>query len=89
MQLTLVFLVPAIVHIVLRGLAGELSRRWFVVLLVVALTLQFSFGAEVFVSFTLFAASLSRSRSCSATRAARRPASAAGADRARLRDLGA
>ena len=56
MQLTLVFLVPAIVHIVLRGLAGELSRRWFVVLLVVALTLQFSFGAEVFVSFTLFGA---------------------------------
>ena len=56
MQLTLVFLIPAIVHLVLRGLAGELSRRLLFVLLVVALALQFSFGAEVFVSFTLFGA---------------------------------
>jgi hypothetical protein len=47
-------LIPAIVHLVLRGLAGELSRRLLFVLLVVALVLQFSFGAEVFVSFTLF-----------------------------------
>lgn len=56
MQLTLVFLIPAIVHLVLRALSGEISRRWFVVLLVLALTLQFGFSAEVFVSFTLFAA---------------------------------
>ena len=56
MQVTLVFLIPAIVHIVLRGLAGEFSRRRVVVLLVVTLTLQFSFGAEVFVTFTLFGA---------------------------------
>ena len=56
MHLTLVFLIPAIVHLVLRAMAGELGRRWFVVLLVAALTLQFGFSAEVFVSFTLFAA---------------------------------
>ena len=56
MQLTLVFLVPAIVHLVLRGLAGELSRGRLFVLLTLALVLQFSFGAEVFVSFTLFGA---------------------------------
>lgn len=56
MQLTLVFLIPAIVHLVLRGLAGELSRGRLIVLLTLALVLQFSFGAEVFVSFTLFGA---------------------------------
>ena len=56
MQLTLVFLIRAIVHLVLRGLAGDLGRRRLFVLLVVALVLQFSFGAEVFVSFTLFGA---------------------------------
>ena len=56
MHLTLVFLIPAIVHLVLRGLAGELGRGRLWVLLVVALVLQFSFGAEVFVSFTLFGA---------------------------------
>jgi hypothetical protein len=56
MQLTLVFLVPAIVHLVLRGLSGEIRRRWFVVLMVVCLAFQFLFSAEVFVSFTLFGA---------------------------------
>ena len=56
MHLTLVFLVPAIVHLLLRALAHEISTRWFVVLLVIALTLQFSFAGEVFVSFTLFGA---------------------------------
>ena len=56
MQLTLVFLIRAIVHLVLRGLAGDLSRRRLFLLLVLALVLQFSFGAEVFVSFTLFGA---------------------------------
>jgi hypothetical protein len=44
------------VHLVLRGLAGELRRRRLVALLSVSLILQFSFGAEVFVTFTLFAA---------------------------------
>ena len=56
MHLTLVFLIPAIVHLVLRGLAGELSRGRLLILLVVVLVLQFSFGAEVFVSLTLFGA---------------------------------
>lgn len=56
MHLTLVFLIPAIVHLVLRGLAGELSHARLFALLVVALVLQFSFGAEVFVTFTLFGA---------------------------------
>lgn len=56
MQLTLLFPVPAIVHVVLRGLAGEITRRRCVVLLVVLLVLQFSFGSEVFVTFTLFGA---------------------------------
>ena len=56
MQLTLIFLAPAIVHIVVRGLAGELSPTRFVVLLVVTLAFQFLFGAEEFVSFTLFGA---------------------------------
>jgi hypothetical protein len=44
------------VHVVLRGLDGEISRRRCVILLVVLLTLQFSFGAELFVTFTLFGA---------------------------------
>jgi hypothetical protein len=56
MQMTLVFLVPAIVHLVLRGLAGELGRRRLFGLLLVALVLQFAFSPEVFVSFTLFGA---------------------------------
>ena len=56
MQLTLVFLLPAIVHVVLRGLADELSDARFVALLVLALTLQLYFSAEVFVSLTLFGA---------------------------------
>ena len=56
MQLTLVFLIPAIVHLFIRALGHEISRRRFVALLVVALTLQLGFSAEVFVSFTLFAA---------------------------------
>ena len=56
MQLTLVFLIPAIVHLVLRAEAGEISRRRFVVAMVIALTLQFLFSAEVFVTMTLFGA---------------------------------
>ena len=56
LQMTLVFLVPAIVHLVLRSVAGEIGRRLFVVAMAVALTLQFSFSAEVFVTLTLFGA---------------------------------
>jgi hypothetical protein len=52
--LTLVFLVPAIVHLILRAVAGELSRRIFVGLLAVALILQLSFSSEVFATLTLF-----------------------------------
>jgi hypothetical protein len=54
--LTLVFLVPAIVHLVVRALAGELRGWRLVALLAAALTLQFFFSAEVFVTFTMFAA---------------------------------
>ncbi len=53
MNLTLMMLVPALVHLVLRGLGGELSSRRFTVLFTLALLLQFSFSAEVFVTFTL------------------------------------
>jgi hypothetical protein len=56
LNLTLVFLVPAIVHLVLRGLGGELSRRWFGVLMTAALVLQFSFSVEVFAALTMFGA---------------------------------
>ncbi len=54
LNLTVVFLVPAIVHLVLRGLAGELTRRRFVALLALALVLQFSFTTEIFLSLTVF-----------------------------------
>jgi hypothetical protein len=56
LNLTLVFLVPAVVHLVLRGLAGELSARRVWVLLTAALVLQFSLSTEVFASLTLFGA---------------------------------
>jgi hypothetical protein len=56
LQLTFVFLIPVIVHLVLRAVAGELSSRRFVIAMVVALTLQFLFSAEVFVTMTLFGA---------------------------------
>jgi hypothetical protein len=56
LNLTLVFLVPAIVHLVLRALSEELGRRTFIVLLALALILQFSFSIEVFASLTLFGA---------------------------------
>ncbi len=55
LNLSLVFLVPAIVHLAVRALAGELGRRRFAILLTLALVAQFSLSAEVFVSFTLFA----------------------------------
>lgn len=53
LNLTLVFLVPVLVHLVLRGIASELSRRRLIGLLTVALVLQFSFSVEVFASATL------------------------------------
>lgn len=56
LNLTLVFPVPALVHLVLRGMASELSRRRLTVLLTAALVLQFSFSVEVFASTTLFGA---------------------------------
>jgi hypothetical protein len=55
-NLTLVFLVPAIVHLGVRASAGELSPRRFAVLLTLALAAQFLFSVEVFATFTLFAA---------------------------------
>ncbi len=54
LNLTLVFLLPAIVHLAVVAFWNEISRRRFVVLLTIALVLQFSFSAEVFVSMTLF-----------------------------------
>jgi hypothetical protein len=56
LHLTAVFLVPAIVHLVVRRTAGELSRGAFVTLMVICLVLQFSFATEVFASLTLFGA---------------------------------
>jgi hypothetical protein len=56
LNLVLVFLVPAIVHLALRALDGELSQRRFTVLLVIALVLQFYLAVEVFASMTLFGA---------------------------------
>jgi hypothetical protein len=53
-NLTLVFLVPATVHIVVRRLAGEVSVRRFVALLTVALAGQFLLSTEVFATMTLF-----------------------------------
>ena len=55
LNLTLVFLVPAIAHLAVRTSTGELSPRRFAVLLTLALIAQFSLSVEVFVTFTLFA----------------------------------
>jgi hypothetical protein len=54
LHMTVVFLVPAIVHVVLRRLAGELSGRTFVGLMAICLLLQLSFSTELFASLTLF-----------------------------------
>ena len=56
LHMSVVFLVPAIVHLVLRANAGELSRRRFIALLTLALVLQISFSTELFASLTLFGA---------------------------------
>ena len=55
LNLTFVFLVPAIVHLWVRASARERSRRRFAVLLALALIGQFSLSVEVLVTFTLFA----------------------------------
>ena len=54
LHMATVFLVPAIVHLVLRGVAGELSRRTFIALMVICLVLQISLATELFASLTLF-----------------------------------
>jgi hypothetical protein len=56
LHLTLVFLVPVIVHLVLRGLAGELGRVRLTILLTLALIFQLGFSTEVLASFTIFGA---------------------------------
>jgi hypothetical protein len=56
LHMTLVFMVPAIVHLGLRAYAGELARRRAIALLALALTVQFYIAAEVFVSLTVFGA---------------------------------
>jgi hypothetical protein len=56
LNLTLVFLVPAIVHIAWRGYASELSRRKFTALLAAALIVQIYLSTEIFASLTLFGA---------------------------------
>lgn len=56
LHLTLVFLVPAIVHLVVRAWDRELPARWLAVLLAIALTVQLYISAEVLVSTALFGA---------------------------------
>ncbi len=56
LNLTLVFLVPALVHICVRALAAELSNRKAALLLATALVGQFSLSTEVFATGTLFGA---------------------------------
>ena len=53
-QLTIVFCVPALAHVMLRTYAGELRRRTSIVALALLLIAQFSVGEEVFASLTLF-----------------------------------
>src|SRR4051794_14654344 len=55
-NLSLVFLVPAMIHVFVRAMASELGGWRLVLLLGLMLTLQFYFSAEVFVTFTMFAA---------------------------------
>jgi hypothetical protein len=56
LNLSYVFLIPAICRLAVKASAGEMSRRRFGVVLTVALVAQFSLSVEVFVTFTLFAA---------------------------------
>jgi hypothetical protein len=54
LDLSLIFVIPLAVYLVLRRLDGEITVRRFVVLLTVALVAQFSFFLETFFSMTLF-----------------------------------
>ncbi len=56
LHMALVFPVPALVHLVLRRLAGEIPARRFVLATAGALLLQLSFAAETFASLTVFGA---------------------------------
>ena len=51
LNLALVFPIPAIVHLVLRRVDGDIARSWFVALTTLALTALFGFSPEIFVSF--------------------------------------
>jgi hypothetical protein len=52
-NLYLVFAIPVCVYLTLRHLSGELSGRAFVLLLAVALVVQFSISTEVLATMTL------------------------------------
>lgn len=54
LNLTLVFLVPAIVHLTLLAVEGRMSRRRYLLALAAALTAQFAFSTEVLLGLTLF-----------------------------------
>ena len=56
LNLTMMPMVPAIVHIVLRGLAGELPTRRFVALLGLAMLVQAAVSVEVLVTLSLWGA---------------------------------
>ncbi len=54
LNLVLVFMIPLLVLIVLRQLAGEMSRRRFVVLMTAMLAAQFSISTEVTATAVMF-----------------------------------
>jgi hypothetical protein len=56
LDLSLVFVVPLVIYLVLKRLDGEISVRRFVALFTLALVAQFSFFLEVFFSMTVFGA---------------------------------
>lgn len=56
LNLVLVFMVPLLVLLVLRQLAGEISRRRFVALMTVMLVVQFSISTEVTATAVVFGA---------------------------------
>lgn len=54
LHLTLIFLVPAIVHLTVVAVQDGISRRRYVLLLGAALSAQFAFSTELLLSLTLF-----------------------------------
>ena len=54
LHLTLVFLVPAIVHLTLLAIEGRVSQRRYLLGLTAALVGQFLISPEVFLTFTIF-----------------------------------